>query len=28
MKLMAKDRNVPETLRREAKRIIEQKMPH
>jgi hypothetical protein len=28
MKLMTKDRNVPETLRREAKRILEQKMPH
>lgn len=27
MKLMAKDRNVPETLRREAKRILEQKGP-
>lgn len=28
MKLMVKDRNVPETLRREAKRILEQKSPH
>ena len=28
MKLMTKDRNVPETLRRESKRILEQKMPH
>jgi hypothetical protein len=28
MKLMAKDRNVPETLRREAKRFIEQKGAH
>lgn len=28
MKLMTNDRNVPETLRREAKRILEQKMPH
>ena len=28
MKLMTKDRNVPETLRREAKRILEQRMPH
>ena len=28
MKLMTKDRNVPETLRREAKRILELKMPH